>query len=216
MTAEKQKNLDDDRKQLLKERRKKEEKELEDAVKRTDVKDSEKLGRKTGLFSVGGCRHDLLLRKNGYYYLGSIEWRRARGEEGGLVNNMMASCIRGKVQWEMGDGRGNLMSSFMIERNLAITAFNTVGSASIRSSSSSSGTEKEIRLTTADPDQCGAAYCQEPIDVTQSLVLDIEFSFKITNKEGKSAYDGADGFAFVIQSAGPTAIGQGIYIHLIY
>lgn len=90
---------------------------------------------------------------------------------------------------------------------MAISAINTVGSASIRSSS---GTE-EIRLTTADPDQCGAAYCQEPIDVTQSLVLDIEFSFKITNKEGKPAYGGADGFAFVIQSAGPTVIGQGIY-----
>lgn len=85
---------------------------------------------------------------------------------------------------------------------MAITTLNTVGSASIRS-----GTE--IRLTTADPDQCGAAYCQEPIDVTQSLALDIEFSFKITNKEGQSAYGGADGFAFVIQSAGPMAIGQG-------
>lgn len=48
MTAEKQKNLDDARKQLLKERRKKEEQELEDAVKRTNVKDNEKLGRKTG------------------------------------------------------------------------------------------------------------------------------------------------------------------------
>ncbi|KAI7875016.1 concanavalin A-like lectin/glucanase [Lichtheimia hyalospora FSU 10163] len=160
MTAEKKKNLDDARKQLLNERRKKEEKELDDAVKRTHVKDNEKLGRKTG----------------------SIEWRRARGEDGGLVNDLMASCIR--------------------ERNLAITTLNTVGSASIRS-----GTE--IRLTTADPDQCGAAYCQEPIDVTQSLVLDIEFSFKITNKEGQSAYGGADGFAFVIQSAGPMAIGQG-------
>lgn len=66
MTAEKQKNLDDDRKQLLKERRKKEEKELEDAVKRTDVKDSEKLGRKTGMFSVSGYHHDFLLRKNGW------------------------------------------------------------------------------------------------------------------------------------------------------
>lgn len=84
-----------------------------------------------------------------------------------------------------------------------ITTFNTAGSANIRS-----GTE--IRLTTADPDQCGAAYCQEAISVTQSLVLDIEFSFRITNKEGKSAYGGADGFAFVIQSAGPKAIGQGI------
>lgn len=86
-----------------------------------------------------------------------------------------------------------------------ITTFNTAGSANIRS-----GTE--IRLTTADPDQCGAAYCQEAISVTQSLVLDIEFSFRITNKEGKPAYGGADGFAFVIQSAGPKAIGQGISI----
>lgn len=53
MTAEKQKNLDDARKQLLKERRKKEEKELDDAVKRTNVKDSEKLGRKTGMLMSG-------------------------------------------------------------------------------------------------------------------------------------------------------------------
>lgn len=53
MTAEKQKNLDDARKQLLKERRRKEEKELDDAVKRTNVKDSEKLGRKTGMLMSG-------------------------------------------------------------------------------------------------------------------------------------------------------------------
>lgn len=53
MTAEKQKNLDDARKQLLKERRRKEEKELDDAVKRTNVKDSEKLGRKTGILMSG-------------------------------------------------------------------------------------------------------------------------------------------------------------------
>lgn len=28
--------------------------------------------------------------------LGSIEWRRARGEDGGLVDILMSSCIQGK------------------------------------------------------------------------------------------------------------------------
>lgn len=40
--------------------------------------------------------------------LGSIEWRRARGEDGGLVNNLMASCIRGKVSIHQREMEGEI------------------------------------------------------------------------------------------------------------
>ncbi|KAI9488329.1 concanavalin A-like lectin/glucanase domain-containing protein [Zychaea mexicana] len=143
ITHERQKNLPEERREILKERRKREEKELDDAFKRTVVKDSERMGRQTG----------------------SIEWRTARGESGNLDIQAVASASREN------DGM--------------------------------------IRLTTADPDQVGAAYCSEQLDLSQTNAAVFEFGFRITNKQGEAAWDGADGFAFVIQSAGPTALGQG-------
>ena len=71
-----------------------------------------------------------------------------------------------------------------------------------------------IRLTTADPDQIGGFYCKEQLDITQAKAAVFEFAFRITNKQGEAAWDGADGFAFVIQSMGPTSLGQGIYIYI--
>ena len=72
---ERQKDLAEERRAILKERRKREEKELENESKRSHIKDSERMGRKTG----------------------SIEWRTARGEAGkSLVNSLLAKREDGK------------------------------------------------------------------------------------------------------------------------
>ena len=75
ITLERQKDLTEERRDILKERRKREEKELEDESKRTHIKDSERMGRKTG----------------------SIEWRTSRGEAGkSLVNSLLEKRKDGK------------------------------------------------------------------------------------------------------------------------
>ncbi|KAI7848221.1 hypothetical protein BDC45DRAFT_561817 [Circinella umbellata] len=164
ITLERQKDLAEERRAILKERRKREEKELENESKRSHIKDSERMGRKTG----------------------SIEWRTARGEAGkSLVNSLLAKREDVHV--------------FDTE-NIQL-----LGGSIIKQ-------EKEsnlIRLTTADPDQVGGFYCKEQLDITQTKAAVFEFGFRITNKQGEAAWDGADGFAFVIQSMGPTALGQG-------
>ena len=75
ITLERQKDLTEERRAILKERRKREGKELEDESKRTHIKDTERMGRKTG----------------------SIEWRTSRGEAGkSLVNSLLEKREDGK------------------------------------------------------------------------------------------------------------------------
>lgn len=67
-----------------------------------------------------------------------------------------------------------------------------------------------IRLTRAVPDQRGGVYCKQPIDLKSNLKgIEIEFAFRVTNSEGGPAINGADGFAFVIQSQSEKALGGG-------
>ncbi|KAI9267902.1 hypothetical protein BDA99DRAFT_504305 [Phascolomyces articulosus] len=160
ITLERQKGLPEERRAILKERRKREEKELDDASKRTQVKDSEKMGRQTG----------------------SIEWRTARGESGHLVKSLLAK------------------QNGVYGLNIQDIQWN--GSAKKTG-------DDTIQLTTADPDQLGGVYCKEQIDLSRAKAIVVEFGFRITNKQGEAAWDGADGFAFVIQAIGPTALGQG-------
>ncbi|KAI9316425.1 hypothetical protein BX666DRAFT_1950459 [Dichotomocladium elegans] len=158
LTQERQRDLDEKRKEILNERRKREEKELDHAVNRKHVSEKELAGRKTG----------------------SIEWRRARGEDTGRIDRMLANYK---------------------QNNIHLDDYCTLGSASVRANA--------LLLTPADPDQVGAIYCKEPIDLQQAQALQVEFAFRICNKQGGPAYDGADGFALIIQANGPDAIGQG-------
>ncbi|KAI8147306.1 hypothetical protein BJV82DRAFT_595041 [Fennellomyces sp. T-0311] len=160
LTAERQRSTPEDRKAILRERRKREEKELEDDSKRTNVKDGERVGRKTG----------------------SIEWRTARGETGTTVKQLLAK-------------RKDAQDFSFKDLQLV---------------SSASGLDGGItRLTSAKPDQVGGAYCSGQLSIPEAKAAVFEFELRITDKDGQGACDGADGMAFVIQSEGPTAIGEG-------
>lgn len=67
-----------------------------------------------------------------------------------------------------------------------------------------------LRITEAMPDQRGGANLKQSVELNEDLEgLEIEFAFRITDKEGLPPVDGADGFAFVIQSQGVDALGEG-------
>jgi peptide-N4-(N-acetyl-beta-glucosaminyl)asparagine amidase len=86
-----------------------------------------------------------------------------------------------------------------------------LGSASMQCDSRSFVPNKSyIRLTRAYPDQRGGVYCKETIDLNDNLKgLEVEFAFRITDSNGSPAINGADGFAFVIQTQGGNALGGG-------
>ncbi|KAI8881403.1 concanavalin A-like lectin/glucanase [Backusella circina FSU 941] len=65
------------------------------------------------------------------------------------------------------------------------------------------------RLTRSTSSQTGAMYLKQPVDLSELKGLEVDFKFRITDGEGKAAVNGADGFAFVIQSNGPDALGEG-------
>lgn len=67
-----------------------------------------------------------------------------------------------------------------------------------------------IRITKAVPDQIGAAYQRQKIQLDDTLKgIEIEFAFRITDNNGSPVENGADGFAFVIQARGENALGEG-------
>ena len=67
-----------------------------------------------------------------------------------------------------------------------------------------------IRLTRAVPDQRGGAYLKQSVQLDDHVKgLEIEFAFCITKGNDQPAMGGADGFAFVIQSQGENALGEG-------
>lgn len=66
-----------------------------------------------------------------------------------------------------------------------------------------------IRLTKAVPDQRGGVYYKRTVELIDLEGIEIEFAFRITDGNGSSASNGADGFAFVIQAQGENALGEG-------
>jgi peptide-N4-(N-acetyl-beta-glucosaminyl)asparagine amidase len=64
------------------------------------------------------------------------------------------------------------------------------------------------RLTTTTSSQSGAMHLKQSIDLSKLKGIEIDFRFRITDGQGHPS-NGADGFAFVIQSNGPDALGQG-------
>src|SRR5947209_10077913 len=68
---------------------------------------------------------------------------------------------------------------------------------------SSGVTNGRLRITDSAVGQTGSAYFATPQDISQGF--DTTFDFQLTN----GTQPPADGFTFVLQSSGPTAIGQG-------
>ncbi|OZJ06172.1 hypothetical protein BZG36_00999 [Bifiguratus adelaidae] len=63
-----------------------------------------------------------------------------------------------------------------------------------------------LRLTD-HPDQVGSAFHTNQIDLSKSFML--SFSFRIADRSGNPAFNGADGFAVVLQAESVQALGEG-------
>ncbi|KAI8987378.1 hypothetical protein BDF20DRAFT_910008 [Mycotypha africana] len=184
LTEERQKNLSSEQKDALNERRVQELKELEETSKRAIIKKDEMIGR-----------HSVLK--------GSLAWRTKRGETGttaiAQTENWMATL----------DITALKLSRLFIRRDVEVRL---LGDSSILTTEGvADATENQmIRLTKAVPDQRGAAFCKHPIPLNDGLeALEVEFKFRITDQNGLPAFNGADGFAFVIQGQSEDALGSG-------
>ncbi|KAI8640049.1 hypothetical protein BD408DRAFT_420387 [Parasitella parasitica] len=127
---------------------------------------------------------------------GSLAWRAARGETGGAATteNLMTQmdlngCEKQKIQ----------------------TKYTLSGHAIMQCDSQSFIPDVPyIRITEAKSDQRGSVYCKQTIQLDSRLQgIEIEFAFRITDANGGSAVNGADGFAFVIQAQNEHALGGG-------
>lgn len=128
---------------------------------------------------------------------GSLAWRTSRGETGetNTTENVMV------------DLDAEYKSIPVDNKSL----YNLLGNATCHSEAQSIvPSNPVIRLTRAVPDQRGGVYCKQIIEVNDDLKgVEIEFAFRVTNDQGGPAINGADGFAFVIQSQGEHALGGG-------
>ncbi|TPX65736.1 hypothetical protein SpCBS45565_g04979 [Spizellomyces sp. 'palustris'] len=121
---------------------------------------------------------DLVSRQSG-----SLEWRAARGELGTSGNQLTVKPQQGvHIVFKLGDT-----------------------SADIALSGAAKKTGPSVELTPAQPDKIGSVFASKQIDLGASCIVD--FTFRISNKDGRSAEGCADGFAFVIQSHASSACG---------
>ncbi|CEP07579.1 hypothetical protein [Parasitella parasitica] len=193
LTTKRQQHLDHDRKDLLNRRKLKELIELEQDSKKVTVKDDELIGRQSGKPKQMFAMLFITLM---YRPKGSLAWRTARGERGeaAIAENLMS-------QMDLNDWKAQ-----KIEAQYTLS-----GNASIQCDSLSFIPQASyIRITEAVPDQRGSVFCKQTIQLDSRLKgLEIEFAFRITNADGESAVNGADGFAFVIQAQNEHALGGG-------
>ncbi|KAI9338429.1 hypothetical protein BD770DRAFT_400686 [Pilaira anomala] len=123
---------------------------------------------------------------------GSLAWRTSRGETSVTMNKINSSLKAYPVV-------------------VSTDKWILLGSAHVQKESSSFLSDSPvIRITKAVPDQIGAAYQRQKIQLDNTLKgIEIEFAFRITDNNGFPVENGADGFAFVIQAQDENALGEG-------
>jgi peptide-N4-(N-acetyl-beta-glucosaminyl)asparagine amidase len=124
---------------------------------------------------------------------GSTEWKESRGETGDALSKKRALCIT-----PPSGVNHNVFENEIIKNNLLYSQdhITLVGHAG----EFSENDNPFIRLTPNKTSQCGAFWLKDKQHVTQNSLY-VSFSFRTVGS-------GADGFAFVLQNQGPTAIGE--------
>ncbi|KAI9485514.1 MAG: hypothetical protein EXX96DRAFT_545370 [Benjaminiella poitrasii] len=133
---------------------------------------------------------------------GALEWRTKRGEAG---NNLTEENVMSKLDISDWD----CQTVISLDQNKARSSFILLGNAAFMQPDLMR--QSFVRITQAVPDQRGAVYCQQSIELDDRLKgLELEFSFRISDRLGQPTIgQGADGFAFVIQGQGENALGEG-------
>ncbi|KAI8077639.1 hypothetical protein BDF21DRAFT_464092 [Thamnidium elegans] len=127
---------------------------------------------------------------------GSLAWRTSRGETD-TANTMIDLNMSGNLKL------------YPLSTQNSIEKLILLGSASLQQDNSQSSLPI-IRITKSIPDQIGAVYNRQTIQLNDSLKgIEVEFAFRITDGNGLPEKNGADGFAFIIQAQGENALGEG-------
>ncbi|KAI9288787.1 hypothetical protein BC943DRAFT_121556 [Umbelopsis sp. AD052] len=129
---------------------------------------------------------------------GSLDWRMARKE----INHTK----------ELDTELVAELPSYRSLETVETDAFSLQGSATIHTASCGSSSfevAKEcIQVTPARTSQTGSAFARNKVSLDRHEGIVVDFAFKIANENDGKA-DGADGFAFVIQSYAENALGSG-------
>ncbi|KAI8381270.1 uncharacterized protein BYT42DRAFT_565911 [Radiomyces spectabilis] len=124
---------------------------------------------------------------------GSLAWRMARGEHANQsghdpIKKYVLSCEQ-VVLPNVGDTQHTHLA----------------GTATVLDNGNQTAI---VRLTQDEPSQCGGVFCETSLDLT-SGGFEVEFAFRITDRNGQPSREGADGLAFVIRGDSDVTLGRG-------
>lgn len=181
LSEERQRNLDLEKVEVLNDRRLKELIELEESSKKAFIKDEELVGRQSG----------------------SLVWRTNRGETTEISTTGTENTMK-KVDL------ANIKLYHTVKQASEAEFILSGAATMLYDGRSFLPNQPMLRITEAIPDQRGGANLKQPVELNEDLLgLEVEFAFRITDKDGLPPVNGADGFAFVIQSQGENALGEG-------